>query len=465
MAEQLAETEIRATETDGDAPPIRPLADIPDAGLVARAVREDDDAFAELFRRHAAPAWRLALAVAGTTAGAVSAVAEGFTRVLARARDSGAQPISFRLAVVSATRLAALAELDDGDRTPAGPPSDNAVVRAYRALPERWRSVLWLAMAEGGPRAQVAPLLGLSQEGTDALLERALVGLRQVYVDGCRPGVDGTCRQFLDRFADHDADPDDSHLASCAECRRRAELLSDARRHLRSLVIPLPLVLGDAALAHWHAWQQNHAATRGRALPMWAERAMGAAAASVIGVALVGAVVLGARTSTTAPELAAPISQPPARGELDESPATQGTRPSAGPGFPPAGVHVPTGSSSLPSYRGLGVGGRSAAGRNARSVRDGSTGSKQPATTPAPSPTPSPAPAPAPPQGGVVAGTDVGGTPVGGAATPDCTGLQVGQIVGGCPPPPPGDEPIVVTPPPPPPPPAPAPPPPQPPLP
>jgi hypothetical protein len=109
-------------------------------------------------------------------------------------------------------------------------------------------------------------------------------------------------------------------------------------------------------------------------------------------------------------------------------------------------VYTPTGSSSLPSYRGAGVGGRDTSSRAARWARDRAPGSKQPATPPAPRP--GPAPAPEPPQGGVVAGTDVGGATVGVAATPDCTGLQVGQIVIGCPPAPPGDEPIVITPPP-----------------
>ena len=50
-----------------------------DAHLVIKAQDGDRDAFEELFRRHAHPAWRLALVVGGHREAAEAAVAEGFT--------------------------------------------------------------------------------------------------------------------------------------------------------------------------------------------------------------------------------------------------------------------------------------------------------------------------------------------------------------------------------------------------
>ena len=57
-------------------------SDALDAQLVLRAQDGDRDAFTELFRRHAGPAWRLSLAVSGSADVAATAVAKGFTLTL-----------------------------------------------------------------------------------------------------------------------------------------------------------------------------------------------------------------------------------------------------------------------------------------------------------------------------------------------------------------------------------------------
>ncbi|MGH9245788.1 MAG: RNA polymerase sigma factor [Acidimicrobiales bacterium] len=417
--------------TDTQSAPDDGPVDLTDTILVRRVVDGDDEAFLELFRRHAFPAWRLALAVAGTTAGAVSAVAEGFTRVFARARDTDSQPISFRLAVVSATRQAAIAEAKaagtDDSSTGAAGPGENTLLQLFRGLPERSRSVLWLVVGEGGTAAQASPLLGLSVDGTEVLLERASDTLHERYVEHERAIVsDDACQAALDQLADETLDADDPHVEACEECRRRAAAVLNLRRTLRGIVIPLPMVLGDASLAHWYAWIEENAGRRAAVLPVWAERAMGAAAAGVIGIALLGAVLLGTRTRDHGPELAAPLGEVATQGEAA---ALDSTSSLAGSGFTfPRGANGPiAGTSAFPAYRSGGTFG------GVPFLPAPVTPAPGSAPTPTPSPTPEQppqdSPPPAAPSTGVVADLGGAGVPVAAEVSEDCPlGLEIGEL-------------------------------------
>src|SRR3954451_18815223 len=112
-------------------------SDALDAQLVLRAQDGDRGAFTELFRRHAGPAWRLALAVSGSAEVAENAVAKGFTLTLVRLhRRTTTLAVPFRHLVTRASGEAAACASRD-ELSPANSP--NEVADAFYGLPEKWR--------------------------------------------------------------------------------------------------------------------------------------------------------------------------------------------------------------------------------------------------------------------------------------------------------------------------------------
>ena len=77
--------------------------------LVERARDGDHDAFVELYRQDAPPAWRLALALHRDPADAAEAVTDAFRRALAPLRHGATtSDLPFRIRLLTATRHAAL---------------------------------------------------------------------------------------------------------------------------------------------------------------------------------------------------------------------------------------------------------------------------------------------------------------------------------------------------------------------
>jgi DNA-directed RNA polymerase specialized sigma24 family protein len=194
-------------------------ADASDAELVARTDRGDGEAFAELFRRHAHPAWRAALAVGGSTATAEQAVTEAFTAALSHDGLGPGRPLPVSLRVVRAAVAAASAEVASGVGAAADEPPNAAIAALWR-LPARSRAVVWLVAVEGGSPAQVAPLVGLDPDEVDSLADRALHALRAQ-----APGLLG----------------------------RGAKI----RRVLAPLVVPMPAELAASAATWWRAWNKQ----------------------------------------------------------------------------------------------------------------------------------------------------------------------------------------------------------------
>ena len=67
-----------------------------DAVLVERVIAGFDDAFDELYRRHATSAWRLAQAVTNNSHDAADAVSEAFARVLQAVRSGELCPMPWK---------------------------------------------------------------------------------------------------------------------------------------------------------------------------------------------------------------------------------------------------------------------------------------------------------------------------------------------------------------------------------
>ena len=259
-------------------------SDALDAQLVLRAQDGDHDAFIELFRRHAGPAWRLALAVSGSTEIAATAVSKGFTLTLVRLhRRTVTLAVPFRV-LVTRTSGEAAASASRGNESPAESP--NELSDAFYMLPEKWRAALWLTIAEGGSPAQIAPVIGLSEEGTASLVDRASDGLR-------------------------------ARLARSTLLRSNSEHeLADARTPLRAIAGPVPLTLEAAAVQQWEAWQQTvvkekrHGLATIIPLRPWIERAVSTAAALVFAAGIAAAINQSARSAQhDAPMLAAPAHQ------------------------------------------------------------------------------------------------------------------------------------------------------------
>ena len=276
----------------------RPETGPDDQVLAERAAQGDEEAFDQLYRRHSPAAWRVAHAVTGNPHDSSDAVAEAFSRVLvvleAGKLDDSAR---FRSYLLSATRNAALdvARRTGRSRPTATPetfespsqvvgPSDGLVDRvdaslvaaAFRSLPERWRSVLWLTEVEGIPPREAALLLGVSANGVAQLAVRARAGLRERFLQAhLRGEVEDACRFTVDHLgayvggglAPRDAAKVDQHLAGCVGCGAREQELEDLAPSLRRVALPLPLGLAGVAAARWkgalasaHAARAAHAA-------------------------------------------------------------------------------------------------------------------------------------------------------------------------------------------------------------
>src|SRR5437763_3059474 len=221
-----------------------------DGELAERAAAGELDAFEELYRRHAQAAWRVAQAVSGNAHDASDAVSEAFTNVL-QALPAGRLhvPGQFRSYLLAATRNAAVDGLRRSGRVKptdadevleppnvvAGPAEAvmnaadvSLVATAFKSLPERWRSVLWLTEVENMPPKEAAELLGVSPNGVAQLAVRARAGLRERYLQAHMGSgeVEDACRYTVDRLGAYVAgglparelSKVDQHLAGCDGC-------------------------------------------------------------------------------------------------------------------------------------------------------------------------------------------------------------------------------------------------------
>ncbi|HUF31999.1 MAG TPA: sigma-70 family RNA polymerase sigma factor, partial [Acidimicrobiales bacterium] len=342
---------------------------ITDADLVDRVVAGFDGSFEELYKRHSPAAWRLAQSVTGNAHDAADAVSEAFAKVLLAVRagrlDDSA---SFRSYLLSTTRNAAL---DGARRSARTSPTDQTallavaavgpsaaehlshgedaslVAEAFRNLPERWRSVLWLTEVEGVTTKDAAVQLGISANGAAQLAVRARAGLRERFLQAhLRATTDPSCRFTVDRLGAYvggglsprDLAKVDQHLAGCADCEARKAELEDLGPALHRIALPIPLVLGavtaervGTALAATPAAAVTPAAVipgtsaAARAAELvrnpapWMEKLVAASAAGVLALGAVGAMVAGDGRGATAPqrELAAPATAERAPAPLD----------------------------------------------------------------------------------------------------------------------------------------------------
>jgi len=250
-----------------------------DIELARLAATGDLGAFEELYRRHVEAAWRMALAVTSNPHDAADAVSDAFTRVFQALPERPQAAGHFLPYLLAAVRNTAIDGLRRGGRQRAatsGEQADRAspgagpgerleadveaafVSSAFRSLPERWRSVLWLTEVEGFAARDVAILLGMTPNGVAQLAVRARAGLRQRYlqahlrqteVRSCRDTVSRLGAYVAGGLAPRDVSKVDQHLAGCEACRSRLAQLRDVTPCLYRAVLPLPVALAALSAA------------------------------------------------------------------------------------------------------------------------------------------------------------------------------------------------------------------------
>lgn len=272
-----------------------------DEALSTAALKGDDDAFAELHRRHAPVAWRLALAITGDPDLAARAVVDG-TGTLSAARRAG-RPVArpHGVALAAATRNAALDLRRSGATTSpvVADEADALLAGAFTTLPERWRSVLWLRDAEGLDAARVAPVVELAPEAVDQLAVRARRGLRERYLRA-QVGAAGprSCTRAVARLGAlddgtlnaKDAETLERHLRLCPACSERRDRIAGLAGALPALALPMP---GDLRGRSHEAWTAALAAPTRTGLSPRTEKVLAGASALAAALGIVGAAVFG----------------------------------------------------------------------------------------------------------------------------------------------------------------------------
>lgn len=190
----------------------------PDAVLAAAAGEGDESASDELYRRHHEAVLRYARGLVRDQYLAEDLTSEAFARTFAALRQGLGPREACRPYLYTVVRNAAVDWVRAGRRTvvtdqvaewaaePEDDPPDvdelDALVRAFRSLPERWQTVLWYTLIEDEPVQRVAELLGMEPGAVSQLSFRAREGLREAFlVASC--GGRPECAEFVSQLAAH----------------------------------------------------------------------------------------------------------------------------------------------------------------------------------------------------------------------------------------------------------------------
>lgn len=332
-----------------------------DEALVLRSRSGNARAFAELWRRHATAARR----VAGEFTASLDAddlVSEAYLRIYEQVRAGGGPTGAFRPYLYTVVRNLA-ARWGSADRAVQVPDLDavaepvlpddpsleldrSLTARAFGALPARWQAVLWYTEVEGLDPHQVAPYLGMNANSVAALAYRAREGLRRAWLQAhvSHAGATAECRWVSGRIGDRsrdglgarDSKRFDDHIASCARCGIVAEEVEDISARLASVLLPLTLggVVGGSMLAAFGAARSAHipdsaaelfipdaAASAAVAAPAAASSFITTVMAPIAGgVAMFAGVAAGVTAEPPTEEPPPPVSAESPRTELVEVP-------------------------------------------------------------------------------------------------------------------------------------------------
>jgi RNA polymerase sigma factor (sigma-70 family) len=314
----------------------------PDADLLAAAAGGDAQASDELFRRHHTAVLKYARGLVRDQHLAEDLTSEAFTRTFAAMRQGlgprdACRPYLYTVVRNTATdwargarrtivtdQVAAWAEAPEDD----APDVDelDALVRAFRSLPERWQTVLWYTVIEDEPVARVAELLGMEKGAVSQLSFRAREGLRQAFL-AASCGDDPECAEFTAQLAAAVRRPGRRrsralrrHLESCERCRQAAKEMTDLNGRLRRC-LPIGAVLLGAPSAPFGSL------TPAVSLPGWAlPSAVAGGVATGIAIIVFGAGGAPDGNPRAVPPPASPTASSPAPADVARPDYTVGTR-------------------------------------------------------------------------------------------------------------------------------------------
>lgn len=251
-----------------------------DVDLVTAARDGDNDAMAELWRRHSGAG----MAMAGSITNRYEPedlVSEAFMRIFALIRRGKGPEAAFRsylyrsirnvsiewsrkIAPLPLDTMEEFADVTFSEESTLAALDRSLTVTAFRTLPARWQEALWYTEIEQLAPREIAPILGMSAAGVSALTYRAREGLRQAWIQAHIASVQDDTEhawalsqlganqrgklkgQHLERLTEH--------LAECARCSTAAE----EARHVgsRLTLVLLPLSAGIAGGVGYTGWLQ-----------------------------------------------------------------------------------------------------------------------------------------------------------------------------------------------------------------
>ncbi|MGH9129516.1 MAG: hypothetical protein ACRDY2_11285 [Acidimicrobiales bacterium] len=296
-------------------------------------------------------AWRTAMAITSDPVVATQAVTRAFTKIMANealgpiGSHLADGPASLRPELLAATREVAVTTLRHagsaraGEHQGRGPDQAARVTAAFRALPERWRSVLWLVEVERIPVPEAARIIGVQPQDISPLTEKAWSGLEELARGEGRPvPAIPTCAcaarlvgYFSGTLPVAKADETETHVSTCPSCTERLARLEALGVTLRQVVVPLPEGLLAAATRDWVGAPVEPASPRASVRgPTEAGKPLVRAWLAALGLAIIAVAVLdqsSAPVPPAAPQVAAafPQSVPTVIGK----PASGGQPPSA----------------------------------------------------------------------------------------------------------------------------------------
>ncbi|WP_227025158.1 sigma-70 family RNA polymerase sigma factor [Streptomyces tsukubensis] len=259
---------------------------VADSQLIVRMREGDDDAYAQLYRRHADGVRRYARSCCRDADTAEDLTAEVFARVLGAVRGGAGPEYAVRAYLLTTVRHVAAdwtrsakreqlvedfavfaaqssrsrsASLSDDDTLDLGADvlamheaEQSMAMRAFRSLPERWQAVLWHTEVEDESPSEVAPLFGLDANGTRVLASRAREGLKQAYLQAhvsTALAESAECAAHADRLGAYARGGLRSraerglrkHLEECARCRLAAGQIKEVAGGIPA-VVPVAVI-------------------------------------------------------------------------------------------------------------------------------------------------------------------------------------------------------------------------------
>ncbi|HEY4333830.1 MAG TPA: sigma-70 family RNA polymerase sigma factor [Ilumatobacteraceae bacterium] len=326
---------------------------VSDEALVERVREGDNDAFAELYRRHAPTAKAFARRILHSEQDSEDATSDAFANVLSALRHQVGPRELFRPYLLACVRNSCTQRIRQRSRqseahdksmtTTSEQEADDRIVEgsvaatAFRSLPVRWQAALWMSEVEHLDAATLTERLGVRGPAAAALVHRARQGFSEAYLtQHLRTVTEPTCAALSPKLAQYVRGSAgsmvsrqvDAHVETCAACATAVKDLRDVNASLRSVGPPVVALAAVGASAAVGGATSLTAATLGASWFIKAAAVVALAAASVaIGHEPSRTTVAAASHASAASTVDAEVSVSAQTGQTAQS--TTGTGPAA----------------------------------------------------------------------------------------------------------------------------------------